>query len=394
MTRGDFIRLVAVGLLGCVARTAGRDIPVYREYSQPIAFYDDQGELIGFGTAPDVYARRSLRDAKAQEDLLGKETLLDIAYPGGSSVFGVVTPKLGSRPPAPAARGRDENRRRRNDGTDRNWLAGSLSLPSLGQSSSNTATLAMGVAEEESSWGWLAGDVAARAEEQKPRSQDPQVPDESGMLPDALAALPHGEDIADAGTGLNPGDSGSATAIGERLIREPEDAESARKPAAVPGQAGNNQGAEANSSAYRPDLVAGGMNQTRSLLAEISTQMRPTLSSLLQVTPDDGIARLPTATPMQNSDGSSLLGLSFKPSQASTLPGSLSTRTATAGSLQRMDSTGSSWQGGWKSKSAPETLSSYLTTGSDPQSPQLPATTIRVNPKPGFTSGGYKPAWY
>ena len=148
-------------LVGCAFAAGSQGIPVYREYSQPIAIYDESGHLASGGeVAVDVRARKMMRDAKAQEALLGQETLWDMTFSSSESVFG----KASSPPmavPAPAAGGGEG--RRRKGGADDNWLAKSLSLPALGQTHSNAAMSVIG-GNKESAWGWLADEVSWREE--------------------------------------------------------------------------------------------------------------------------------------------------------------------------------------------------------------------------------------
>ena len=96
MRNTDGMRMALAFLLGCAVRAPGRAVPVYREYSVPIAFYDERGEQAPLAAvAPDLAAFRSLRDGRSQEALLGKETLLPMSFQRGSSVFGTPAPLPG-----------------------------------------------------------------------------------------------------------------------------------------------------------------------------------------------------------------------------------------------------------------------------------------------------------
>ena len=168
-------RMVAVAsLLGCVAGAWGRVLPVHREYTQSIVFYDERGQREDWsGSAPDLAALQSLRSLKAQEGLLGKETLLDMSFRSGGQVFGNSSKSAGGAMPF---RDVEESRGKREKQGD-NWLVQSLSLPGIGQVSSNAALSAMNADGRESGWGWLADEVAVAAE-----SPDEGMPmeDESG----------------------------------------------------------------------------------------------------------------------------------------------------------------------------------------------------------------------
>ncbi|NLG36149.1 MAG: hypothetical protein GX548_12430 [Lentisphaerae bacterium] len=151
--------VIGAGLLGCALGASGRSLPVYREYTRPIVFYDDMGRRTEFdGIAPDVAARQMLRDAPAQESLLGKETILEMTMQSGGMAFGAKS----SPAPMPVPSGEGE-RRREGEDTGRNWLLHSLTLPSLGQASSNVAQSAIRQ-EGESSWGWLADEISGKGE--------------------------------------------------------------------------------------------------------------------------------------------------------------------------------------------------------------------------------------
>jgi len=184
MKKGDVMRAALVVLLGWAAGAPGRDVPVYREYTQPISFYDDSGERTVFGAgAPDLEAIQLVRDAKAQEGLMGKETVLDLNFGKGGSVFGASAPVAGKM--APQVGGGEERRRGSKNEPDRNWLAKSLLLPSLGQANSNAAAMAVSAAEGESGWGWLADDLSGQPGEAvedwlEPEESDPLALPEDG----------------------------------------------------------------------------------------------------------------------------------------------------------------------------------------------------------------------
>ena len=155
------MRAALAGLLGCVLGAPGREIPVYREYTQPISFYGEDGEREEFHAAGlDQSMLRSLKDAQAREGMMGRETLLEMTMVSGDPVFGKSAAPAGMG--MPIASGAGEGGRRKKDGDGQNWLAKSLVLPSLGQTPTNAAMTAMSAGGKESSWGWLAGEVAAQ----------------------------------------------------------------------------------------------------------------------------------------------------------------------------------------------------------------------------------------
>ena len=128
MSKGHVMGLALACLFGCAASAAGRDVPVYREYTVPISFSDGTPEAsVPDAGAPDIAVFRSLQDAQARETLLGKETLMDLALTGGSSVFGQPA-ALPGKMTQPA--GDDGGRRKKGD-SGQNWLVKSLNLPKM-----------------------------------------------------------------------------------------------------------------------------------------------------------------------------------------------------------------------------------------------------------------------
>ena len=321
---------------------------------------------------------------------------MELAFSSGASVFGPVAPNLSQ--PVPAAVERDDNRRRRPNDDNRNWLAGSLSLPSLGQSSSNAAALAMGVAEEDSSWGWLASDVANRAEDRQEDQNSMNSPAEPDSMTNTFGSLMGESDdssiVPDDGEEAESGSAdfpfGDDTRGGKRAANE-----TGRSRAAVPGSAGRNLPADAGRSGMRSDspadTLSGQLIQTRSLLSEITAQVRPTLSSLLQKYPGES-ASLPNSPSDQAVDRPALLDLAKSGITRSIGDGSV--KISSPAGLKGLESQGGLWQGGWKAQIKPESLSSYHTTYSDSTSVQIPISSPPITPKPGFSSSAYKPGWY
>lgn len=396
MNRGVILKhmILASLWLGGVEGASGRDIPVYREYSQPIAFYNDQGEMIGRGTAPDVHARRALRDTHAQENLLGQETLLDIAFPGGSALQSRTASQLGL--PAPVAPGQTESRpRTRPDNANRNWLADSLSLPSLGQASSNAAASVMGVAEEESGWGWLAQDVNARGEERQTQADDHDPLEDLDLAAEQMAPSDRlrEEHELQRGTGPDDSDFTGGDKAGDDAGKKTGEIDSGRKPTApAPGEAGKNMLTEAGLTRFPAGSAAGELSQTRSLLAEISSQVRPTLSSMLLASPE-GRPSFPEGGSRSGSSQPNLMESVARP-DVTFSPGFSSNRLTAASGFLGGTMRADTWQGGWKSQTANEIPSSYLTTHYESQSIRIPASQTRGNIKPTVNNGALKPGWY
>lgn len=386
MIRGGAIwRLAVAGVLGGAAGAPGREIPVFREYSRPIVFYDEAGERIA---APDISSRQALRDAKVQEMYLGRETLLEIALAPGASIWAKSAsgPGLG-RPPS--AGGNEERRRKTNP--DRNWLAGSLALPGLGQSSSNAAASAMGLEAAASRWGWLADEVAARDGDAsaQPDEISPEKDEElPGSVPERLL---RGEETTGTARAApaerSPGAQPDGRTADDRLPgAAPKTADARRSSADVAFADGR-----AFQAATREE--GGGMPQTRSMLADITGRVRPNWSPLLASAPDAAAAVRNLAAPDSapaSPAGDSLITAgkisSFKPASG---PAGAAFRLPAGGRA-----TGGGWQGGWKAQRAPETLSSSMATYSDQLSEPAPGVPARENLKPRFSNIGTKPAWY
>ena len=373
--------------LGWTPGARGGAVPVYREYTREIAFYDSEGHLAGYGgTAPDMLALRELRDAKAQEGMLGKETLLEVSFGHGTTLIRRETPVAGKH--TPPAREGGERRRGKKEDPDRNWLAKSLTLPSLGQTSSNAATTAIGGEEEpESGWGWLADELAAAPAADAQALLETALPEEEVQMlssPEARLGLPG---PVPSGKGdAAAGEKGGAPAPGERadaaLWSTPGDAREGPDRPAPP--------------------AVGEMSQTRKLIADISAEARKDLSPWR----DPGGAEAPSA---------SLGWTEARPSAR--LPGGWSSapradvaaawgggRGAAApavsfGGVGRnaaalpAPAVAGGWQGTWKSQSgfAPGVPIRF---GLPAETAPAPAAAARETVRPQPSSGGYKPAWY
>ncbi len=377
------MRAAWIGLLGWAMCAPGREIPVYREYTLPISFYDEEGMPTA---APDREAVQSLRDSKAQEALMGKEAVLTLTLTGGSSVFGTPAPVTGKMTPMTA--GGEDNRRRQKGESGRNWLAKSLSLPSLGQTSSNAAASAISAGSSESSWGWLADEVAEGGDRLLEEEIDPLAAQEAmisgGVSPYETARAadrPEGDPVR------------SSAMPSDRDGREQKSSDSllARNDSAARDLVGEDRAVAAGKS-YRTAPAMAEMSQTRQMISEWSAGARPDLSSWKEAL---GGASAESGGAMAVPGGSSGLDLS-----------SLAGKTSDRGMLGNRSSGDwgsmaapavSSWQGNWNASAAANGeggLSSRFAAPSDPVPlPVVPASS-REGGRPPFSSGGYKPAWY
>ncbi len=358
MRNRPVMRLALAGWLAAAAAAAARGIPVYREYTVPISFAagsaaDAAAAAVG---APDLAARRDLRDAPSREALLGKETLLDLGL-RAAPARGDAAPVPGKLSPPVVA----ERRRGSKDKDDRNWLAGSLTLPTLGQTASNAAAAVIAPDAKESVRGWLADEVA-KAAASPDSSQEQWLQELQGADPfardPAAAAL-----VAGAGS---PAASGSAP---------PSESAVKRNMQAQTAPAAQDSGRAAAWPA-RTDLggtglpresasAAGGMNHTRQLIAEYTGAARPDFAALRNAL----VQGKPLAS---GGDKSAVSAGGFG---AATFGGTPS-------------SPSSSWQGGWRGAGTGAALT--------PRTEPLPAPVVPASaaPRPAAASGGYKPAWY
>lgn len=342
------MRAALAAMLGCAGGAPGRDIPVYREYTQPIRFYDEQGALLEFGgAAPDLAALRELRESQAQETMMGKETIVELAYGHGASLFAPPAPIPGKLTPL-ADIGEDTGRRQKESG--QNWLAKSLSLPSLGQTPDSAAETAMATGAKESGWGWLAGEM-------------------KGPAADGESPLP--EDA-------------------EKLEAEPESAES--NPASREDSKDANSLLPEGMHSYRGDSPMAEMSQTRKALAEFVAGTRPDYASL-------------PATFSAATAGESI-GMNRMPANRLSLDATSNSGPAATGGLweDRSDRGAASldlaapksqtWQGGWSAQSSAGSVLSRIETTPEPSTVVEDPITTYMNSRPSTTSGGYKPAWF
>ena len=150
--------------------------------------------------------------------------------------------------------------------------------------------------------------------------------------------------------------------------------------------------AEAGLTRFPAGAAAGELSQTRSLLAEISSQVRPNLSSMLLASPE-GRPSFPGSGSRSGSSQPNLMESIARPDVPFS-PGFSSNRMTTASGFLGGHTRAGSWQGGWKSQTANENLSSYLTTHYESTPVRKPAPATRGNIKPTVNSGALKPGWY
>ena len=372
---------LAVGCAALAGAAAGRDVPVYRECTVPIAFYDEQGERASFvAVAPDLAALRTVKDAQAQAALLGKEAVVELDFVRGGSAFGAAAPVPGKLIPFGAE---NESRRSQSSQADRNWLAKSLALPSLGQTETNTALAALATdGGDESGWGWLADEVTD-APEEKGRLPNDVLADAQEVNPleaqeKALAAaanpFPGNSAAARQKTEAPKNDAGAFPAnVSDRDLpsRTADAVEMPRRDWTEVGR-----GAEGAARDYRAPAAAGELTQTRKIIADFSAAARPDFAALRD----------------------SLLGASGA-APAGVPPAKLAAPVradATLGSGARAAGTAdfgfssgrgaaTPWQGGWNPSAGSRRS---LAPSEMPAPVATPAAT-----RPGLGSGGYKPAW-
>jgi len=385
---------ISLLLLGAGGLRA-REIPVYREYTRPVRFYDDRGQAVsGTAQGPDRVALRSLRDSKAQEVYLGKATILDLGFESGDSVF------ASERPPVamPASMtGGDESRRSRRESSGQNWLAGSLSLPTLGQTARKATSSSMSPGSSESmGWGWLADEMSGQA--------DGEIPPPEGMLSeeDWNPILSQEASMKGASDSYTPSSSSSSFSVAvprgsvesagafpeeERAAMMSREGSSYKPPSAASREwAGEGHGEASRMRSYAAPSAMAELSQTRAVISDWSVGARPDFSSVATVgIRDDG-----TGSPFRSAPGVS----------SSTMGGSSRSRGENSSSLGlspgggRPSSGSSSWRGGWSANPVGAGRPSQFQRLSDPVlDPVVPASSYERS-KPTTSSGGYKPAWY
>lgn len=369
-------------LSGFAGRLAAGEIPVYRAYTQPIQMGDGkQMQQVG----PDREALKNRRDTKAREGLMGKETLVDLGLESGDSVFKEARSVAGMDGMCPTS-GRQAAQKKTKSSSEKNWLAGSLTLPSLGQSSSNTAQSAISGGDSDSSWGWLAAEVVRQS------GEEVLLPEDLQSEEDLVAAL-SGEIRSERETGSPAQEEWSSSeredVVGAFTERESVGMANAEmEMSAAPGtRAAWGRSAEpalwgqGSGGATEGEI----MSRTRELIADWSLSARPDFSSWRQDLPS---ARSAVDVPLTTArDVPSLEAGSWSQVRSGGWGGSL-------GGRDRSVSDVGGWSGGWQVDSAsPRTLSSFGTVVdpvpvvTEPRSSSGRSSAIR-------DSGGYKPAWY
>ena len=378
MTIHPVMRAVAAGLLGCAAGAAGREIPVHREYTRPIVFTDDQGGTWMFAAeAAGLDAQRALKSAQAKEALLGRETLFDITF--GKSGAALLAPARA----APVSLPGPAERSRRDDGAaDRNWLSQSLTLPGLGQTSTNAAAAAISAGDEESDWGWLADAVSGRSPEMDGRA-DEMLADENQDMSDSAAALQDmaksfaGRDGESARPEREPASAEPLTAAAfpdpANLVPEAPAAAWGGGPAAAREWGGRQEAASAAAPAAWSGPAIAGMDQTRRVLDELSAGFRPDFTAMRDSLIGSGAAPAWGGSPAQ---------------PAAAASGRLRPDTPPAGRNP------SAWQGGWTGQSPGLGFADGFGGGTMPVVPPAVPADRRGSPRPDISSGGTKPGWY
>jgi hypothetical protein len=341
------MRAALAVLLGCAAVAPGRDIPVYREYTQPIRFYDEQGALpVSDAAAPDRAALRAIHDSQAQGTMMGNETILEMAFGRGASMMAKPAPIPGKLTPLAAVE--DETGRRKEE-SGQNWLAQSLSLPSLGQKPDSAAATAMATGADDSRWGWLAGEMARQ-------------PEEEGTL-------------SEAG---NPEQNPETDPEARKAVS------SQKPPETAPALPLERQ-------SYRSDSAAAEMSQTRKAMAEFTVGTRPDYAALPTTFAGAPAGAAGDAPRMSVQRWSQAAASNAGPAA---VWGNRETQSGPGGDSREAASPGTrSWQGGWSAQSTAGSVLSRIEPPAPAPVAEDPITTY-MNSRPPTTSGGYKPAWF
>ncbi len=388
------------GLLGLAVGAAGRCVPVYREYSQPIRFFaeDESAQAAIQPASPDLQAVQALRDAKAQEAMMGKVTLLELAFPQGVSPFA----ETGSKPKMPLPVEGDRDIRRSSGDKGKNWLVHSLALPSLGQPPKNAAATAMSAGSQDSQWGWLADDVADQANRLADGSQEGAANEEYPSTFPTDPALNDGADPYNAermASGRTPTEAereagaADATAPAGATARPLLPTHSAGNDMAMPsGLPPSGPDAGAAISTRRPTAMSGPeMSRTREVLANLIPNARPDFSPLRDSLADSSA---PNADPT-GGDSRRLFperGMTdWVPPQSQGYVGARSSIGFGPVGVTALQPP--TWQGRWGTTNASTGLSSLFESHSVSVFPApLPRRQQNSSfPAPG--SGGYKPVW-
>lgn len=365
MSRCFVMRIALAGGLAGAAAAAARDVPVYREYTLPISFADeaDLAFAAAGDPAPDLAARRELRDTLSREALLGRETLLDLGLglsAGPASVPGKLTP-----PALPDAAGGTQPER------SRNWLVESLTLPTLGQTASNAATAVMVREGNEPSRDWLVDEVAKAAAGSETTAEK-WMQEQEASAPYALESGSAAPAAVEAKT-LSPRAAPMAEAAAKRNAPEwsPLAGPDPRRVEATWPARTDLGGRESPRDTFGGS--GGSLSQTRQIIADYVGSARPDFAALratlVQADPSASIGGLAPATDRSGDLSASRFGLSSRES--------IPTAPSAA------------WQGGWRAESGANASRPYQT-----EPVVAPIVPSEVAPRPSVSSGGYKPAWY
>ncbi|NCA83361.1 MAG: hypothetical protein EOM72_11570 [Opitutae bacterium] len=368
---------------------------MHREYTRPIAFYGEQGERAALDeAAPDLMALQSVMDARAQEGLMGKETLLELTFGSGGSVFAKQAPLAG--PVSPAAGGGEAGtRRRKPDGSERNWLVKSLTLPHLGQASGNAAMSAMSSGAKESSWGWLADEVASQAnapeallENLSPEEEfNPAAAEKKARTGGATPSESVRAGSRKEGAAPEPANAASFPARTE-VGQKPSDRAAERTAASALDLSGGTRAASASMHSYRSSGSVAEMSQTRQMIAELSAGARTDLASLQASIRDGG--------PIDSGSGSDRLAARRALSDFSPRAGEgggawrgADGRSTIGSGLASGGAPGPTlWQGGWSAQNAGGSGLSRFDSRSAPTPPAMSPAAARGHPRPGASSVG------
>ncbi|MGI6598469.1 MAG: hypothetical protein ACOX3F_01980 [Kiritimatiellia bacterium] len=394
-------------LVGCAFAAGSQGIPVYREYSQPIAIYDESGHLASGGeVAVDVRARKMMRDAKAQEALLGQETLWDMTFSSSESVFGKASP-----PPmaaaAPAAGGGEG--RRRKGGADDNWLAKSLSLPALGQTHSNAAMSVIG-GNKESAWGWLADEVSWREESDMTREEmmraEAEVLNVGGAQNVALENMPN--PFAGLGSdGAAKGAEEGTTVQRVTAAARPAEGDAAKvsvPPAGVGGAPGPAAPILRPEATARPEL-----SQTRKAIAEMTGGMKTDFAALRESlvagksAPEGGAGARPDFSAVGGRELGARSVLSVEPLAGAGGTGLGAIRGPTSvpdwGGRSVVGGASTGWKADWSQPGM--SVDSGVSRGgwggapaAAPNPPGRPTPSAITPSRTIGSGGGYKPVWH
>ena len=356
---------------------------------------------MAFGdAAPDVVALQSMRDTKAQEVLMGKETLMEMTFGAGKSVFDTSSPLRGQGM-STGSRGEGSSRGKR-DSSERNWLVKSLKLPNLGQESGDPAKMAMSSGAKDSSWGWLADEVAAQDASgnvslenvlpgEDPLPLTPQEMTLAGMNPATEAmrsgSKPQEESKEKSSSSAFPG----RTEAGQK----PSDSAAERSAQSARNLSGGTRDASATMKNYRASSPIAEMSQTRKMIDEMSAGARSEIATWQA-----------SIRELQLPDSSGRTEQKAAPSFVTpTIPSRVTEREEWQASRSQPPigagwaggsaaSSASSWRGGWNLQNGGNGGLSRNVSLPDPTPSVATPASSRATPLPGISSGGYKPGWF